>query len=126
MLKVLSPQAITNVGYASFLMTFAALGMFVYALAVGNPFALVLGAMLVAFMTVMVVGFRAGARRRSESNESGIAIDGANVWAQPLRREQIDQYLLRYRGVQTDDGEQVEPVVVAGDAWPAVAGRLAA
>ena len=132
MVKALSPQKMTNVGYASFLMTFAALGTFVYALAVGNPFAVALGAFLVVCLIVMVVGFRIGAHRRAESNDSGIAIDGANVWAQPLRREQIDQYLMQYRGAQTADNaqtadkEEAEPAVIAGGGWQLAAGRLAA
>ncbi len=127
MLKISTPQSMTNVGYVSFLMTFAALGMFVYALAVGSAIlAVALGLILVACVTVMVMGFRVGARRRSESNDRGIAIDGANVWAQPLRREQIDQYLLQYRSVRADDEEQAEPLAVAEKPWLAVADRLAA
>ena len=87
----------TNVAYVCFLLTFVVLGTFVYALAVGSPLAGVLGATLIALMVATVAGFRTGARRRAESNDSGIEIEGANVWARPLRRDQIEGYRRSYR-----------------------------
>nr|WP_238889385.1 hypothetical protein [Mycobacterium sp. IDR2000157661] len=92
----------TDVAYVGLLLVFVALGLFVYALAVGSKVAGAIGASLVVLMFATVVGFRVGARRRAESNDSGIPIEGANVWARPLRREQIDRYLLTYRGVPSD------------------------
>lgn len=126
MLKVPSPQSMTNVAYVSCLMTFAALGTFVYALATGSALAIVLGSVLVACATVMVAGFRVGVRRRAASNESGIEIDGANVWAQPLRRDQIDRYLLQYRGVEAVDAHDAPLAAVADNARSSVTSRLAA
>ena len=67
----------------------------------------IIGGILVGLIVATVVGFRVGARKRAESNESGIEIEGANVWARPLRREQIDRYLLRYRGAQESRGQKL-------------------
>ena len=63
-------------------------------------------------MVASVVGFRIGARNRANSNDSGIEIEGANVWARPLRREQIDRYLLSYRDVQNGGTQKSGPVTV--------------
>jgi hypothetical protein len=100
MLKALRRVSMTDVAYVCFLLVFVALGMFVYALATQSALAGIIGASLVALMVAMVVGFRVGARKRAESNDSGIEIEGVNVWARPLRREQIDRYLQSYRGVR--------------------------
>ncbi|MFI5509137.1 hypothetical protein ACIA48_16835 [Mycobacterium sp. NPDC051804] len=83
--------------YLGFLLTFVALGTFVYSLAVGSPLAGVIGAGMAVLMVATVAGFRIGARMRAASNESGIEIDGSNIWGRPLRREQIDRYLQSYR-----------------------------
>ena len=100
MLKSLRRVSLTDVAYVSLLLAFVALGTFVYALAAGSALAGLLGAGMVVLFAASVAAFRVGARRRAESNDSGIEIDGANVWIRPLRRDQIDQYLLSYRGVQ--------------------------
>jgi thiol:disulfide interchange protein len=83
--------------YVCLLMGFAMLGLFVYALAADSPLTMMAGAGLVLFFVAAVMGFRAAARRRAESNESGIAVDGANMWAKPLRTAQIDRYLRTHR-----------------------------
>jgi hypothetical protein len=101
----------TNVAYVPFLLVFVALGTFVYALATASPLAWTIGASLVVLMAATVVGFRVGARKRAESNDSGIAIPGENIWARPLRREQIDRYLLSYRGAQEGDPQKATLVV---------------
>jgi hypothetical protein len=103
----------TDVAYLSFLLTFVALGTFVYSLAAGSPMAGVIGAALVVLMIVTVTGFRAGARSRAASNDSGIEIEGANVWERPLRREQIDRYLQSYR--DTHESQEPLPVAVSAD-----------
>lgn len=100
MLKVLGRVSPTNVAYVLFLLTFVALGTFVYSLAAASPLAGVIGAVLVVLMVATVAGFRIGARKRAASNDSGIDIDGANIWERPLRREQIDRYLQSYRPVR--------------------------
>jgi hypothetical protein len=64
----------------------------------------IIGAGLVVLMGASVVGFRVGARRRAASNDSGIVIEGSNIWARPLCRDEIDRYLMSYRRVR--DGHQ--------------------
>jgi hypothetical protein len=96
----------TDVAYVCFLLTFVALGTFVYALAAGSAAAGIIGAGLVVLMVATVAGFRIGARTRAASNDSGVEIDGANIWAQPLRREQIDRYLQSY-GATRENHEQL-------------------
>lgn len=118
MLKAIGRISATFVGYVCLLLGFVALGTFVYALAAGSVLAGAIGAALVVTFGAAVVGFRTGARKLAESNDSGIAIDGANVWAKPLRRAQIDQYLLSYRGIEADatDAEDADDLAVAATA----------
>ena len=117
MFMKLGPASMTYMAYVAFLMVFVALGTFVYALASGSAVTGVIGASLVVLMVASVVGFRIGARNRAKSNDSGIEIEGANVWAQPLRREQIDRYLQSYRGGQ-DGHEQAAQAASAVAAEP--------
>ena len=105
----------TNVAYVLLLLVFVALGMFVYALAAESAFAGIIGASMVVLTVASVVGFRIGARKRAESNDSGIEIPGENIWARPLRREQIERYLSSYRGIR-DNHEQLLQAVPGGDA----------
>ena len=118
MLKTMSGGSTSFVAYVCLLLGFVALGTFVYALATESYLTAAIGAVLVIMFGLAVVGFRAGARKVAESNESGIAIDGANVWAKPLRRAEIDQYLLSYRGAPDDvefDVEDDEFVAAAAE-----------
>nr|WP_090276623.1 hypothetical protein [Mycolicibacterium komanii]CRL70059.1 hypothetical protein CPGR_01823 [Mycolicibacterium komanii] len=107
----------TTAGYLSLLLSFAALGTFVYALAAQSAVAGIIGAGMVVLMLAAVVGFRVGARKRAESNDSGIDIPSENIWAQPLRREQIDRYLSTYRGVR-DNHEQLVKAATVPPAEP--------
>jgi hypothetical protein len=116
MLKALRRVSMTYVAYVLLLLAFVALGLFVYALATDSALAGITGGSLVLLMTASVVGFRIGARNRAKSNDSGIEIEGANIWAEPLRREQIDRYLFSYRGEQK--GPQMAQVVSAVAAEP--------
>jgi hypothetical protein len=104
----------TNVAYVLLLLVFVALGMFVYALAAESALAGIIGASMVVLMVASVVGFRIGTRRRAESNDSGIEIPGENIWARPLRREQIDQYLSSYRGIRDNHEQLLQAVAVPG------------
>lgn len=110
MLKALRRVSMTDVAYVCFLLMFVALGTFVYALAARSTMAGIIGAGLVVLMVATVVGFRIGARKRATSNDSGIEIEGANIWARPLRREQIDRYLQRYRGVRDGHTQMLRAV----------------
>jgi hypothetical protein len=100
MRKILGRISPTNVAYVLFLLTFVALGTFVYSLAARSPLAGIIGVGLVVLMVATVAGFRVGARKRAASNDSGIEIEGSNIWARPLRREQIDRYLQSYRATR--------------------------
>jgi hypothetical protein len=123
-MKALRRVSWTDVAYLCFLLAFVALGTFVYALAAGSELAGIIGASLVVLMIATVVGFPLGARRRAESNDSGIPIEGANVWARPLRRDQIDRYLLTYRGAR--DGAVVSRTFGRPDPPTAAVERRAA
>jgi hypothetical protein len=104
----------TDVAYVLLLLAFVALGTFVYALATDSALAGIIGGSLVVLMAASVVGFRVGARNRAKSNDSGIEIPGENIWARPLRREQIDRYLQSYRGGRDGHEELLQAVAVPG------------
>lgn len=104
-LKALGRIPVTGVAYMCLLVGFVALGTFVYALAAGSPLAGMIGLGMILLMAATVVGFRAGAKRLAASNDSGIPIDGANIFAKPLRPDQIDHYLASYRGAQQHTAE---------------------
>lgn len=109
MIKALARISMTNVAYVCLLLGFAALGGFVYALAVGSDRAAIVGGSLVVLFSAAVVGFRRGARKVAQSDESGNPVNGANMWAQPVRRAQIDRYLFTYRGIH-DTKDDTAPV----------------
>jgi hypothetical protein len=113
-LKAMRRVSMTNVAYVFLLLVFVALGMFVYALAAESALAGIIGASMVVLMIASVVGFRIGARKRAESNDSGIEIPGENIWARPLRREQIERYLSSYRGIRDDHEQLLQAVGVPG------------
>ena len=116
----------TNVAYVFLLLVFVTLGTFVYALAAESPLAGIIGAILVGLMVVTVVGFRVGARKRTESNDSGIEIPGENIWARPLRREEIERYLSSYRGARDGHEQTVQTVSAdAAEATRLIDGRAA-
>ena len=110
MLRTLRRVSMTYVAYVLLLLAFVALGTFVYALATDSALAGIVGGSLIVLMVASVVGFRIGARNRAKSNDSGIEIEGANIWAQPLRREQIDRYLRSYRGARDGHEQKVQAV----------------
>ncbi|MFG1929953.1 hypothetical protein ACGFK1_04770 [Mycobacterium sp. NPDC048908] len=114
MLRALRRVSATNVAYVLLLLVFVALGMFVYALATGGALAGIIAASMAILMVASVVGFRVGARKRTESNDSGIEIPGENIWAQPLRREQIDRYMQSYRSVRDTHEELLQAVAGPG------------
>ncbi|KUI26188.1 hypothetical protein AU195_14440 [Mycobacterium sp. IS-1496] len=98
MMTRLRGETITYLAYVGFLVGFIGLGLFVYALAAGSAVAGIIGAALVISDLATVVLFRLGARKRAAENDSGIEIPGVNIFATPLEQEQIDNYLLTYRG----------------------------
>jgi hypothetical protein len=110
--KALRNVSATDVAYVCFLLVFVSLGTFVYALAAGSATAAIIGAALIVLMVATVAGFRIGARMRAASNDSGIDIPGENIWARPLRREQIDRYLQNYRAVRENHEQLLQAVAV--------------
>ncbi len=114
MLRAVRRISATNVAYVLLLLVFVSLGLFVYALATGGAGAGVFGAGIVLLMAASVAGFRIGARTRTASNDSGIDIPGENIWATPLRREQIDRYLENYRAVRENHEQLLQAVAVPG------------
>ena len=100
MMKKLRGESITYLAYVGFLVGFIGLGLFVYALAAGSAVAAVIGALMVVSNIASVVLFRMGARKRAEENETHIEIPGVNIFATPLKKKDVDQYLVNYRGVR--------------------------
>ena len=117
--------SMTYVAYVCLLLGFVMLGTFVYAMAAGSGMAGVIGAGMVVSLVASVVGFRLGARNRAQSNDSGIPIEGANIWAEPLRREQIDRYLSSYRCGQDGEHEPHAVTVIAADSQASIDRRAA-
>lgn len=116
----------TNVAYVSLLSGFVALGTFVYALAAQSALAWIIGVGMVTLFAAAIVGFRVGARTRAKGNDSGIEIPGENIWAQPLRREQVAKYLSSYRDMRDNHGQLLQAVAVpGGDPTPWVNRRAA-
>ncbi len=114
MLKAMRNVSMTYVAYVLLLLAFIALGLFVFALAAESPLAGIFGISTAVLMAVAVVGFRTGARIRAKSNDSGIDIPGENIWAQPLRRAQIDRYMRSYRDVRDNHDQLLQEVAVPG------------
>jgi hypothetical protein len=114
-LKAFGRISVTYVAYVCLLLGFVALGLFVYALAAGSPVAGMIGGGMIILLVTTVVLFRAGARKLAESNDSGIEIPGMNIFATPLKRDQIAQYHHTYRGAQ-DRQDKTRLVAVAAGA----------
>ena len=123
--KVFKRASMTYVAYVCLLVGFVMLGTFVYSLAAGSGVAGVIGAGMVVSLVASVVGFRVGARKRAQSNEGGIPIEGANIWAEPLRREQIDRYLLSYRRGQNGEQDSRAVTVIPADSQASIDRRAA-
>ncbi|KUI39249.1 hypothetical protein [Mycobacterium sp. GA-2829] len=114
MFKKLRAETVTLLAYLSFLVGFVALGLFVYALTADGSLTGVFGIAVIAAFAAAVVLFPMGARMRAKVNDSGIDIPGINIFATPLKRDQIDAYLTHYRGApETDDAP--EPVLAQSE-----------
>ncbi|TRW86172.1 hypothetical protein FK535_06760 [Mycolicibacterium sp. 018/SC-01/001] len=75
--------------YLSFLLTFVALGLFVYAIATGSAAAIGFGTALVVFIAAMIAGSRRGKNARSK----------------PVGEAQVRRYLQRYRPTEDETTE---------------------
>ena len=123
--KMFKRVSMTYVAYVCLLLGFVMLGTFVYAMAAGSGMAGLIGAGMVVSLVASVVGFRLGARNRARANDSGIPIEGANIWAEPLRREQIDRYLLSYRRGQNGEQDSRAVTVIPADSQASIDRRAA-
>jgi hypothetical protein len=84
MSNLLRRLPVTYLAYVCLLLGFVALGCFVYALAAGSAYAVLIGAALVLSFAAAVAGFRIGDRPA-------------------VRDGEIDRYLQTYRGSSSDD-----------------------
>jgi thiol:disulfide interchange protein len=103
-------------GYTLLLMAFAALGLFVAAMATGSGAAAILGIGLIVCMAGSVTGFRAASRKLAQSTAIAPPTSAVSIFSAPLRQDQIDAYLENYRGA-TDmvAGQKTLTVLVGGD-----------
>src|SRR5689334_19454891 len=85
-------------GYVLLLLAFAALGLFVAALATGGDVAAILGVVLIACLTGSVLGFRAASHTIAQSRAIAAPASAVSIFSTPLRQDQIDRYLENYRG----------------------------
>jgi len=97
-MKVVRRYSYPALGYLSLLVAFALLGLFVAALAYRSAWAAAAGVALSASLMVSVAAFREGAARLARSRREGGSLHNVSIWSEPLRREQVDQYFVNYRG----------------------------
>lgn len=116
MVQKLRAETVTYLAYVAFLVGFIALGLFIYALTAGGSLMGVFGIAVVAAFAAAIVLFPMGARMRAEANDSGIEIPGVNIFATPLKRNQIDKYLAHYRGVGSGEEYETRRVPAAVEA----------
>ena len=104
----------SGLAYVLLLMAFAALGLFVAALATGSGLAVVAGLVLIACLAGSVAGFRAAARMLAQTIAQPDS--AVSIFSRPLRQDEIDRYLERYRGqsVTIPPTEERAPVLVGG------------
>jgi len=96
--RITSASSTSALGYVFLLMGFAALGLFVAALATGSHMATPLAIVLSACLAGSVVSFRGASRRLAQSDLLVEKTSPSSIFSKPLRREQIEGYLERYRG----------------------------
>jgi hypothetical protein len=87
----------SSFGYVLLLTTFAALGLFVAALATGSSAAALIGAVMAGCAAGAVAGFRSAARNLANSELGREAGSAVSIFSIPLRQDQIGRYLDRYR-----------------------------
>ena len=111
----LSASSASALGYTLLLFAFAALGLFVAALATGSGTAAILGIGLIVCMAGSVTSFRAASRKLAQSAIAA-PTSAVSIFSEPLRQDQIDAYVETYRG-PTDKaaGQKTLTVLVGGD-----------
>ncbi|MDA4108444.1 hypothetical protein BHQ17_12450 [Mycolicibacterium holsaticum] len=107
------------IGYLFMLVSFAALGVMIAALAMKSDLAAVAGIAFVISAIASVEGFRSGAARLAESRRSG---EHMSIWSTPIAPEQIDRYRATYRSAPgPTDGDAVTDRAALEDAEQPVA-----
>ena len=100
LVKVVRRVSYPFMGYLFLLLAFALLGLFVVALAYRSAWAAVAGVALGGSLVAAVVGFRKQAVKLAQSRREGDQLHCANIFSEPLRQEEVDQYYVNYRGGQ--------------------------
>lgn len=93
-------------GYLFLLLGFVSLGVFVATLAFGSDLAVAAGLALAATLVASVMCFRAGARRIAKSRAAGDPGHNKTIWSEPMHGDEVDQYLVTYRGAQASAEQQ--------------------
>ncbi len=95
-------------GYLLLLVASALLGLFVEALAYRSGWAAVTGVALGGSLVAAVVGFRKGAMKLGQCGERD-PLHCVNIFSEPLRQDEVDQYYVNYRGGQRRAQSAVAP-----------------
>lgn len=93
----ISSSTASALGYLLLLVGFAALGLFVGALASGSTVAWAFFVGLVVCLAGSVTGFRAASRKLSEAGVFVEATSPVSIFSEPLGDGEIDRYLKSYR-----------------------------
>ena len=100
LVKVVRRVSYPFMGYLFLLLASALLGLFVEALAYRSGWAAVAGVALGGSLVAAAVGFRKGAVKLAQSRREGDPRHNVSIFSAPLRREEVDQYYVNYRGGQ--------------------------
>jgi hypothetical protein len=100
LVKVVRRVSYPFMGYLFLLIACAVLGLFAVALASRSGWAAVAGVALGGSVVAAVVGFRKQAVKLARSRREGDQLHCANIFSEPLRQEEVDQYCVNYRGGQ--------------------------
>ena len=100
LVKVVRRVSYPFMGYLFLLLACAVLGLFVMALAYRSGWAAVAGLALGGSLVAAVVGFRKQAVKLAQSQRESNPLHCANIFSEPLRQEEVDQYYANYRGGQ--------------------------
>lgn len=110
--RPISSGTASVLGYLLLLMAFAALGLFVVALAMGSGLAAIFGIALISCLAGSVARFRAASRSLARSGVLAEATSPVSIFSTPLRRHQIDRYLENYRGASALAAPPIRPALV--------------
>jgi uncharacterized protein (DUF58 family) len=99
-MKVVRRVSYPFMGYLFMLLAFALLGLFVVALASRSAWAAVAGVALGGSLVAAVVGFRKQAVKLAQARRESDPLHCVNIFSEPLRQEEVDQYCVNYRGGQ--------------------------